>query len=29
LRGKFHFLDAQDRFMLDDGQPIDPSLFDF
>lgn len=29
LRGKFHFLDAQDRSMLDDGQPIDPSLFDF
>jgi hypothetical protein len=29
FRGRFHFLDAQDRAMLDDGQPIDPSLFDF
>jgi hypothetical protein len=29
LRGEFHFLDAQDRAMLDDGKPIDPSMFDF
>ena len=29
IRGNFHFLDAQDRWMLDDGKKIDASLFDF
>ena len=29
VRGKFHFVDAQDRAMLDDGKAIDPSMFDF
>jgi hypothetical protein len=29
FRGSFHFLDAQDRALVDDGKPIDPSLFDF
>lgn len=29
FRGNFHFLDAQDRWMLGDGKPIDASLFHF
>ena len=29
VRGKFHFLDAQDRWMLEDGKAIDPTLLDF
>ena len=29
LSGKFHFLDAQDMHPLLDGQPIDPTPFDF
>ena len=29
FHGNFHFLDAQDRALLDDGQPIDTTLFDF
>ena len=29
FRGTFHFLDARDRALLDDGRPIDPSLFHF
>ncbi len=29
FRGSFHFIDAQDRFLLEDGQKIDTSLFDF
>ena len=29
FRGNFHFIDAQDWHLIRDGQPIDPSLFDF
>lgn len=29
FRGRFHFLDAQDQWMVRDGKPIDSSLFDF
>jgi hypothetical protein len=29
VRGRFHFLDAQDMHLLQDGQPIDPTRFDF
>jgi hypothetical protein len=29
ISGKFHFLDAQDMHLLQDGQAIDPGLFDF
>ncbi|MCA9069603.1 MAG: hypothetical protein KDA84_11800, partial [Planctomycetaceae bacterium] len=29
FHGNYHFLDAQDRWMLDDGKPIDPTLFNF
>jgi hypothetical protein len=27
--GDFHFLDAQDRWMIDDGKPVDRTLLDF
>jgi hypothetical protein len=29
VRGRYHFLDAQDLHLLQDGQPIDPALFWF
>jgi hypothetical protein len=29
FRGDFHFLDAQDWSMIDDGKPIDRTLLDF
>ena len=29
FRGDYHFLDAQDWSMVDDGKSIDTSLFDF
>lgn len=29
FRGDWHFLDAQDAWLLDDGKPIDPTSFDF
>jgi hypothetical protein len=29
FRGDFHFLDAQDWSMIDDGKPIDRTFFDF
>jgi len=29
IRGRFHFLDAQDAWMLADGKKIDTALFDF
>ena len=29
FHGDYHFLDAQDQWMIYDGKPIDTSLFDF
>jgi hypothetical protein len=29
VRGKFHFLDAEDMHLLHDGKPIDPRWFDY